>query len=334
MLAVLAALLSAAPPPPGPLMAVLEFQSKLKGAQKEEVDAGYLTDVVRSTALRQVPGLRVITRENMLVLLHSAGKKLEDCEGGCEVETGRLLGADVVITGEVLKFGSAFKLNLRLHETREGRLLSGAQASGRTVDELDQSLQAAVAELLVPVKQQAPDSRLQAPATLETTKRVPSGPVEKPKAEPPAMVTPPPRVVVEQPATVEEGPRRGGIGLYLGGALDASGKTVGGQVALVIGAGGPWTLLAGAGISPHPAARLSLAARVAGGEAWALAVEPRALFAPFPGGNIVGGGAGLRLSMRAAPWLEVIASAAGEVDHGPDGTFFAPLISLGLEPHL
>ena len=41
--------------------------------------------------LRSVPGVSLMTRENMLVLLQSSGKKLEDCEGECEVETGRRL---------------------------------------------------------------------------------------------------------------------------------------------------------------------------------------------------------------------------------------------------
>src|SRR5260221_12134899 len=159
----LLAVLAAAPPPHAPIMAVLEFRSKLKGAEKELADAAYLTDVVRSTALKQISGLRVMTRENMMVLLQGAGKRPEACEGGCEVEPGRLLGADLVITGDVLRFGSAYKLNLRLHETRDGRLLSGSQASGRTVDELDQSLQAAVADLLAPIRAN-PQALAQKPA--------------------------------------------------------------------------------------------------------------------------------------------------------------------------
>jgi hypothetical protein len=92
--------------------------------------------------------LNVMTRENMLVLLESSGKKLAECEGECEVDTGRRLGADLVITGEVLRFGSNYKLNLRLHETRDGQLLAGAQASGATTDELDRNTKQAVVELL------------------------------------------------------------------------------------------------------------------------------------------------------------------------------------------
>lgn len=39
-----------------------------------------------------------------------------------------------------------------MHETRDGRLLAGAQASGKTVDALDAALAPAVAKLFAPLK--------------------------------------------------------------------------------------------------------------------------------------------------------------------------------------
>ncbi len=80
-------------------LAVLDFRDKLGG---KEVDAGYFADVVRSASLRALPGLRVITKENLVVLLQSTGKRLEDCEGECEVDTGRRIGADLVVSGDLL----------------------------------------------------------------------------------------------------------------------------------------------------------------------------------------------------------------------------------------
>jgi len=41
-----------------------------------------------------------------------------------------------------------YKLSLRLHDTHEGQLLASTQASGKTVEELDQSAQQAAADLL------------------------------------------------------------------------------------------------------------------------------------------------------------------------------------------
>lgn len=133
---------------PQKTLAVLEFRSKLA---KDAVDVGYLTDVVRTAAKDAVPDLKVMTRENMFVLLQASGKKMEDCEGECEVDTGRRVGADLVISGDVLRFGTQFKVNMKLHDTHSGELLQGAQASGGTLDELDKNLNLSVSKLLTPL---------------------------------------------------------------------------------------------------------------------------------------------------------------------------------------
>ncbi len=129
----------------GSMLAVLDFRR----AQSFTVeDARYLADVVRASALKAAPRLGVMTRENLLVLLQSSGKDLADCEGECEVDTGRRIGADAVISGDILKFGARYKLSLRLHETKGGRLLAAVVASGATLEELDTQVQARAAELL------------------------------------------------------------------------------------------------------------------------------------------------------------------------------------------
>ena len=81
-------------------------------------------------------------------LVYAAGTMPELAEGECEVDTGRRIGADAVISGDVLKFGARFKLSLRLHETKGGRLIAAAVASGATLEELDADLQRRAAELL------------------------------------------------------------------------------------------------------------------------------------------------------------------------------------------
>jgi TolB-like protein len=149
-LLLLFALLSPAALAAGPqkTLAVLEFRSKLA---KDAVDVGYLSDVVRTAAKDAVPELKVMTRENMFVLLQASGKKMEDCEGECEVDTGRRVGADLVISGDVLRFGTQFKVNMKMHDTHTGELLQGAQASGGTLDELDRNLNESVVKLLAPL---------------------------------------------------------------------------------------------------------------------------------------------------------------------------------------
>jgi hypothetical protein len=131
-------------------LAVLDFKSYAKDFKPEDVR--YFTDLVRGATLRASPQLEVMTRENLIVLLQATGKDLGQCEGECEVDTGRRIGADAVVSGEVLRVGSRYKMSLKLHETKNGRLISTAIASGRTIDELDESVQKAADDLLRPTR--------------------------------------------------------------------------------------------------------------------------------------------------------------------------------------
>jgi hypothetical protein len=165
---ILALLLAASPP----VVGVLEFRDKVPAEQR--IDAAFLSDQVRAAVKEDLPQARVITRENMLVLLQSTGRKLEECEGECEVETGRRIGADLVVSGELLRFGSQYKLNMKLHDTRSGELLSGSVASGGTADELDRDLRPAVRKLLAPLLQdQLSDRREEPRQVVEVRERHP-----------------------------------------------------------------------------------------------------------------------------------------------------------------
>jgi hypothetical protein len=126
-------------------LAVLDLKNFTKDLSKQ--NAQYFTDVIRQASLRMEPGLDIMTRENLMVLLQSTGKKLEECEGECEVDTGRRIGADQIISGEIQKVGSKFKLTLKLHDTHEGRLLASSIGSGKSIDELDEGAQKAAEEL-------------------------------------------------------------------------------------------------------------------------------------------------------------------------------------------
>ena len=131
---------------PAGKLAVLDFRNYVKEMQPETVR--YFTDVVRSAAVRKGQHFQVMTRENLLVLLQASGKTLEGCEGECEVETGRRIGADVVVSGDLQRVGTKLKLSLRLHETQGGRLLAAEVASGKSVDDLDTAATEAADRLL------------------------------------------------------------------------------------------------------------------------------------------------------------------------------------------
>ncbi len=126
-------------------LAVLDLRNFASELTHENVQ--YFTDVIRQSALRNAPGVEVMTRENLLVLLGASGKKLDECEGECEVDTGRRIGADAIISGELQKLGKRYKVSLRLHDTRGGTLLNSAIGSGGTLEELDDSVAKAAADL-------------------------------------------------------------------------------------------------------------------------------------------------------------------------------------------
>lgn len=156
----------ASPPEPGPsappgagLMAVLELENKVRGAEHETIDRSYFSDRIRRAALKALPQLRLMTRENMEVIARSMGVQMEQCDEDQCVDTGRKLGADTVVNGSLLKVGTRFKLVLRMHETKTGRLLSIVEASGKDVDELDANTEQAMGELFAPLVGEVPPPR-------------------------------------------------------------------------------------------------------------------------------------------------------------------------------
>lgn len=142
--------------PQGPLkrrgvarLAVLELQDSA-GLAAEEL--AYLSDLLRGIALRLLPKRYfLMTRENLLAQL-PPGQALSDCLGGCEIETARRVGADFVISGQLLRFGSELRLNLKLHDSASAALLAQAQASAEQLKALEFALGAAARRLLAPLR--------------------------------------------------------------------------------------------------------------------------------------------------------------------------------------
>jgi TolB-like protein len=102
-------------------LAVLEFQ----GLKLDADVLNTFSDAVRGGAAEglQANNTKVMTRENMMVLLREMGKT--DCvEGDCEVETARSIGADFVISGLVVHIETSYVVTLKLHETKDGGLLA------------------------------------------------------------------------------------------------------------------------------------------------------------------------------------------------------------------
>jgi hypothetical protein len=102
-------------------LAVLEF----RGALSPPLLA-LLADQARAAAVEAVRahGIAVMTRENMVVMLKDQGRTATCTEGECEVESARSIGADLVVTGEVSKVGSALFLVTKLFDSTSGSLVA------------------------------------------------------------------------------------------------------------------------------------------------------------------------------------------------------------------
>ncbi|MBN1164516.1 MAG: SUMF1/EgtB/PvdO family nonheme iron enzyme [Candidatus Krumholzibacteriota bacterium] len=110
-------------------MAVLELNNK---AKLTEAETGYLTDKVRDAMIRSLPSeqFMIMTRESIQELL-PPGVRVSDCtDAECEIEIGRMLGADYIVTGDILRFVEEFRLNLKVHHCQSAAFLGSETAGG------------------------------------------------------------------------------------------------------------------------------------------------------------------------------------------------------------
>ena len=149
LLLVLASLLlPAAAAAQGPKrLAVLELRGVF---EREELSV--LSDQLRQGALAALKGTAytVMTRENMAVLARNMGIDLAECQEGaeCEVDIGRNVGADLVMSGAVVRFGSKLTVTIKVHDTNTGTLLSSKGVRAANEDELYELLPPAATALL------------------------------------------------------------------------------------------------------------------------------------------------------------------------------------------
>jgi hypothetical protein len=145
--------------------AVLEFE--LGPHLQKEIDRIYFSDRARSALHDSAPNLFVMTRESTESLLEANGTTMADCTGQCEVEIGRKLGADYIISGRITRISRMnIAITMRLFATGTGELLSSAEDRGRNADDLQNNLDGALAKLFSPlgVSSSAATIQMEAPA--------------------------------------------------------------------------------------------------------------------------------------------------------------------------
>ncbi len=134
-------------------LAVLELRNPA-GVELQEV--AWLTDIVRTAGLRLDRGRwLVLTRDNLLQLL-PPGRTLADCVGECEIETGRNVGADRVVAGEVVRFDGSLRISLRLYDTASGALVAAERAQADSLAALEPRLEEAAGRLYAHLASPAP----------------------------------------------------------------------------------------------------------------------------------------------------------------------------------
>ena len=108
-------------------LAVLEF----RGVGVNDGLLRVLSDKVREGVLDVSKGITIdgesliiMTRENMERILKDQGKTAEDCIGDCVVDLAKNMGADYVISGELVMIDDLFVFTIKLHETQNSNLLA------------------------------------------------------------------------------------------------------------------------------------------------------------------------------------------------------------------
>lgn len=109
--------------------------------QVSQAEVGLLTEVVRNAAQRLPSSQYLVMRNEPITVLLPEGTSLEDCQGECELETGRLIGAHWLVTGSVVRFGKSLRVTLALFDTRKAQQISSKITRGSEVEDLEGPLQ-------------------------------------------------------------------------------------------------------------------------------------------------------------------------------------------------
>ena len=121
---------------------ILDFKN---GAQIPDKDLELIVTLLRGSFIDSLGDhLSLLSKENLRELLPE-GITIEDCDGTCEVQTGRLLQAHFVVTGKVLSFSSSSKLQviINMHDTMTSNSITSVRMSGSLADVEKQIPQAA-----------------------------------------------------------------------------------------------------------------------------------------------------------------------------------------------
>lgn len=102
-------------------VAVLEF----RGVGIDSTVLLQVSDDARGGAREGLPTqeFEITSRENIKQILEDMGKDMSACDVECEVTLGRVIGADYVVSGSLMRIEGTYILTIKLHDTLSGSLL-------------------------------------------------------------------------------------------------------------------------------------------------------------------------------------------------------------------
>lgn len=120
-----------------PAMAATKYVAVLETVSNDSVPVAlqerqFVTNVLRAEAVKSLPadsGFTIMTRENIVTML-PPDVSIEECEGGCLVETGRNIAADFVAQARIGLYAGKYTLTVELYDTKSGNLISSFTGRG------------------------------------------------------------------------------------------------------------------------------------------------------------------------------------------------------------
>jgi TolB-like protein len=120
-------------------IAVLELVNK---AGVTDDEAYFLTDKVRRTASQTLPitHFTIMTSENIEEML-PPDMDLKKCtDAKCEVEMGRMIGAEYIVTGEILRYAGDLRVQVKVHHVPTGHFIGSADTDAGSLKEQESML--------------------------------------------------------------------------------------------------------------------------------------------------------------------------------------------------
>jgi TolB-like protein len=118
-------------------VAIFDFKA---GESITEKEAATITDMVRTEMIKNKK-FTVIDRENIKRVLEEQGFGQKGCtDTSCEVQLGKLLAANKIMTGSISKLGNSYIINTQVTDVEKGTNDIAEKEKTKTIDDMDSAI--------------------------------------------------------------------------------------------------------------------------------------------------------------------------------------------------